>query len=225
MTRHRTTQALLVVVALVATASAQADAIIRIEPRFDPAGCGGIQKIEFTVELTEPVDGYQMIIPDADLIAWLGTNCTPGCGNTYVHPLNDTFGGMPTCPHLSNNAVRFLATSTEDVPPGNYILAYLAAPPGVTCLPDIIEPVAEWLGMRTMFVRDGVPIPTTWVPYVAPLNTRCCLAAGCSGDINGDCRIDVTDLLEVLQGWIFGLYNVPDLLDVLGGWGGWCSLD
>ncbi len=221
--KHRTTHALLVVVAVLATASVQGEAIIRFQPRFFPSDCGGTQKIEITVELTEPVDSYQMIIPDADLIAWLLTNC--GCSNAYVHPLNDTFPGMPTCPHLSNNAVRFLATSTEDVPPGNYILAYIGAPAGVNCLPDIIDPVAEWQGMRTMFVRDGVPIPTTWVPYVAPLNTRCCFAPGCSGDINGDCRIDVTDLLEVLQGWIFGLYNVPDLLDVLGGWGGWCSLD
>ncbi len=40
----------------------------------------------------------------------------------------------------------------------------------------------------------------------------------CSGDVNGDGSVDVTDLLAVIAGWDEP-YDVGDLLTIIGGWG------
>ena len=61
------------------------------------------------------------------------------------------------------------------------------------------------------------------------LSRSYCDEASCTGDVNNDSNVDVTDLLEVVGAWGDsggpadvngdGIVNVADILEVVGAWG------
>ena len=179
------------------------------------------------VTLTEPADSYEITIPSSDLAVWgdWRGNCDQGCDTDYVWPFTHAIGDV--CPQIvdidGQSGVRFQAqTGGGTVLPGEYWLVFIVrdAPtpqPSTMCIAHDFEPLSS-----STFYCDGQPIPTTWIPWHT--STPCCFAPGCTGDVTGDCEVNMLDLLGLLAGWEdSGSYGIIDLLALLANWGSWCS--